>query len=299
MQWRILEVNSDDKYLCKYRGFVILKYGNDELARVPIEDINSVVISSNNATLSKQLMISLAEQAVPIILCGKDYLPKSITLPYGNHHKFKQLIDTQITASIPLKKRLWQAIIKAKIHNQVQLLIHQQKREGANRLKALMSKVKSGDSSNVEAQAAKHYWKHFSNERFYRRPQAKDELNSLLNYSYIVVRSCCARAIVSAGLLPALGVGHKNIYNPFCLVDDIIEPFRPCADQLVLKVIDSGHTKLDSENKSELAKVLSKTMYYKGKRTIVSEAIQKLAFSLARSYREKENCLEFCDLFNG
>ena len=296
MQWKVLEVNSDGQYLSKYRGFLVLKLAREEQARIPLADLNSVIISSNNATLSKQIMCSLAEHKVPLVLCGSDYLPQSITLPYGKHHRFKKILDAQISSTAAIKKRLWQSLVCAKIKNQHRVMCINGKDEPGRRLWELAKKVKSGDVTNVEAQAAKHYWKHFCENRFYRNPNKRDDINILLNYGYIILRSACARALVSAGMLPALGLAHKNIYNPFCLVDDLMEPFRPMVDQLVLEIINSGATQLTPSSKQLLAKVLTKTMFDGSKKTIVSEAIQKLAFSLSKSFQTKKVVLEFCEV---
>ena len=255
-----------------------------EIGRITLDELCCVILSAERATVSKSLMVRLAELGVPLIVCGSNYLPISITLPLSAHHLSSAMLDAQIAASLPLKKNLWQQIIKLKIKNQRTILDlnHANVKTPLRQLQRLANNVTSGDSQNHEAQAARLYWSSLMGKDFRRRQQAEDTVNSALNYGYAVIRAACARAIVGAGLNPSLGLHHKNKRNTFCLADDLMEFYRPLIDHIVIST--DFDDELSQQNKRDLAQVLQLDISFDGVTTTVNTSMQRSATSLARCF---------------
>ncbi|WP_223669052.1 type II CRISPR-associated endonuclease Cas1 [Kangiella shandongensis] len=296
MRWNVLEIAQNGRYLKLYRGFLLVMDDKEELGRVIIDELNCLVLSAEQATLSKQIIVKLAEHGIPIITCGTNYHPISITLPYSVHHQSNKVIHLQIDASQPLKKRLWQRLVKAKIFNQYRVLDYCDPAQSAEtlRLKRLSNKVRSGDPDNCEAQASRIYWQSLMGSDFRRRPRSSDVENSALNYGYTILRAACARAIVAAGLNPSLGLHHQNINNPFCLADDLMEIYRPLID-LTIQTMDLVDT-LTPSNKAALTKVLQADVTLNEETTTVNTSMQKLAQSVVQSLDNKEVSLQIPEL---
>ncbi|MEN9303887.1 MAG: hypothetical protein RL264_2316 [Bacteroidota bacterium] len=213
---------------------------------VPIEDIGLMVLEHPQITFTLGLLDELLENKVALVTCNGKYMPNGLLLPLEGNTEQTERMHTQLNASLPLKKQLWQQTIKAKIHNQAQVLAA----IGCEnkRLLSLKDKVSSGDSSNCEAQAAAYYWGQLYGGDFVRSRE-KETPNAQLNYGYAILRSIVARSLTASGLLPTFGIHHKNKYNAYCLADDIMEPFRPYVDWMVLhleniKENDEGLTKV-------------------------------------------------------
>ncbi|PIE04778.1 MAG: subtype II CRISPR-associated endonuclease Cas1 [Spirochaetales bacterium] len=288
MRWNIVELSENGRYAKLSRGFLCVMDGDEQLGKVIIDEMCCLLLTAEQAVLSKPLMVRLAEYGIPIVICGENYHPISINLPYAAHHQPNRALDLQLSATEPLKKRLWQQIVKRKIENQANTLkqLHPDESSVQNQFSRLTSKVRSGDPENIEAQAAKLYWKTIVSGGFTRNNASQDTLNAALNYGYTVIRAACARAIVAAGLLPALGIYHSNQRNAFCLADDLMEPYRPLVDYEVFNTgVASGE--LDKHAKQKLAKLLLLDIEVDGKNTIVNNAMQMLAFSYVNSLKDK------------
>ncbi len=287
MRWNVIELAENGRYAKLHRGFLVVMQGDEELGRVVIDEMNCLLLTAEQATLSKQVMVRLAEEGVPIVVCGSNYHPISINLPYTAHHHSTKILQHQLNTGKPLKKRLWQLLVKSKIQNQLWALkqISDSPQEVFNRLERLANLTRSGDPDNTESQAARIYWKALMGSNFSRRPESADFANSALNYGYSIIRAACARAVVAAGLLPALGLHHKNQNNPFCLVDDLMEVYRPLVD---IQVQLFGTKKqLDPETKQTLARTLQADVRVADQTTTVNSSMQSLAFSLVKSYEKK------------
>lgn len=298
MRWNVVELANNGRYAKLHRGFLVVMEGDAELGRVIIDEMNCLLLTAEQTTLSKPVMVRLAEHGVPIVVCGLNYHPISIVLPYGLHHQTTRVLQDQIAASKPLKKRLWQAIVKCKIRHQRQVLVYAcpSQAAAAKRLARIHDDVRSGDSENAEAQAARVYWQALMGSDFRRRTQGGDGANIALNYGYSIVRAACARAIVAAGLLPTLGLYHRNQNNPFCLADDLMEVYRPLVDQCVFAMGNRQDDELNSEHKRQLAKLLQTSITVKGEGTTVNTSMQTLAISLARSLESKRSELALPEL---
>lgn len=233
--------------------------------RVPCEDIALVMVDERQTTYSHSALVTLAERGAAVCFCGEDHLPAGMLLPFGDHSQIVWRLRDQIRVRKPVRKQLWRTIIQAKLRAQAALLSsidHEDARAGAGRLRALARETRSGDPDNTEAQGAKVYWTvwmadHWSppsppspdSPRTFNRI-AKPGLdapppNAMLNYGYAVLRAGMARALVAAGLLPALGIHHRHRANAFCLADDLIEPLRPMVDARVRSLWGRGWTRDD------------------------------------------------------
>ena len=233
---------SNRAYLCcKNRQLVITVYdpvtGEPSEHTRPIEDIGVIVIESEQVTLSSYLISSLLENKVVVIVCDQKHMPFGLMLPLVGNTEQTERFNAQIEASLPLKKQLWQQTIAMKIRNQAAVLKRVNNMEVGNMI-AWSSQVRSGDSDNLEGRAAAYYWKNLfeDNPGFIRRQEGIDP-NGLLNYGYAILRAIIARSLVASGLIPTLGIHHSNKYNAYCLADDIMEPYRPYVDLMVVDII--------------------------------------------------------------
>jgi len=221
---------------------------------LPIEDLGLIVLEHPQITFTMSLLDELLDNKVGVVTCNAKYMPNGLLLPLDGNTEQTERMHKQITASLPLKKQLWQQTIKAKIHNQLKVI------EGlggtAKRLETLRDKVNSGDTQNCEAQAASHYWGQLYGGDFVRSRE-KDTPNAQLNYGYAILRSVVARSLTASGMLPTFGIHHKNKYNAYCLADDIMEPYRPYVDWIVLHLngIKENEEGLTREHKIELLKI--------------------------------------------
>lgn len=291
----IVEILENGRYLSKYRGFLVVSDKEAQLGRVPLADVSAVLISADQATVSKQVVTALCEQNAAIIFCGANYLPTAITLPYTGNYESAHRMRQQIEASRPLCKQIWQDLVRQKIGNQANVLSWRNEEQAARELQAMVRRVKSGDPDNLEAQAARLYWRPLFGAKFTRDRFGEDE-NVLLNYGYTVLRSAVARAIVASGLLPALGVHHRGRLNPFALVDDLMEPYRPLVDTVVLELVDAGDVVLTPASKRQLAAVLRLDLKTNAGISPLYEVLHKTTLSLVKSYEQGKACLEFGDM---
>lgn len=223
---------------------------------IPIEDIGVVITDHQQITITHSLLEKLLHNNCAVITCDSSHMPAGLFLPLDGNSVQTERHRIQIEASVPLKKQLWQQTVKAKILNQAELL----KRETDADIKNMLwwaESVASGDTQNNEARAAAYYWsKLFPIENF-KRGREEAPPNNLLNYGYAILRAVVARALVSSGLLPTFGIHHRNKYNAYCLADDIMEPYRPFVDKIVLDIVKSGldYTQLSKDIKWNLLSV--------------------------------------------
>ena len=230
---------SNPAYLSTKNRQLVINYPEEDkpTKQVPIEDIGMLVLENQQITITNGLLSRLIENKAAIINCNSSHLPISLLQPLVGHSEQTERIKHQLNASIPLKKNLWQQTISAKITNQAHFLENQG--IPARKMYKWANEVKSGDIENHESRAAVYYWKHiFKLENFTRNPKG-DPPNQLLNYGYAILRAITARAMVSSGMLPSIGIFHRNKYNAFCLADDIMEPYRVFVDVLVNAIIYS------------------------------------------------------------
>ncbi len=202
--------------------------------RIAIEDMGLLMLDHYQITISHQLIQKLMAHNVVVISCDAKHQPKGMMYPLYGHSEHSERVKVQIEASEPLKKQLWKQTVEAKIKNQI---AHLEIAEAyVEPMYTYLSDVKSGDTTNMEGIAAQHYWKYLIAPDFIRNRYGETP-NPFLNFGYAVLRSIVARALVDTGLLPVLGIFHKNKYNPYCLADDIMEPYRPFVDRQVMEIM--------------------------------------------------------------
>ena len=247
-----VEISRPNIYLSLYRGFLEISQQRESLGRVPLDDILGLVITGHGCSHSSNVLVAFADRGVPVSICGSNFMPKALILPLVGNCKQKTRIQSQVEASKPLKKRLWKQVVQLKLRNQAYVL-----KENGRPYEALldMSKhVKSGDPGNLEAQGARRYWASLFPKGF-KRDKNGEGVNAMLNYAYAIIRSCVARGVVTTGLHPSLGIHHHNVYNPMCLVDDLMEPFRPLGDHVVRQLFSEGYLEVNREVKNTLSKI--------------------------------------------
>ncbi|WP_431136072.1 type II CRISPR-associated endonuclease Cas1 [Psychroserpens mesophilus] len=231
-----------------------------------------------------------------LIICNRSHLPNGLFLNLNSHHIQQELFKRQIQASQPLKKKLWQQTIVEKITNQGILL--EKITTSKNSFHFLASKVLSGDTTNMEAVAANFYWKSFF-EIDFKRERFGNYPNNFLNYGYAILRAATARALSGSGLLNTLGIHHKSKYNAFALADDIMEPFRPIVDETVHTIMHHyDEQNLNTEIKSMLLQILTRTVYFKNEKSPLMVALQKTASSLQQCYTGKRKKIKYPKLWN-
>jgi CRISP-associated protein Cas1 len=261
-------------------------------ATLPIEDLGVVIVDDVRATYTQAVFLELLAAGATVMVTGRDHLPAGMMLPLDAHHVQTERHRAQVEAGVPVKKRIWQSLIGAKIALQSAVLLHFTGRDDG--LLPMSKRVRSGDPDNLEAQAAQRYWRSLFGEEF-RRDRDADGVNALLNYGYAVMRAAIARAIVASGLIPSLGVFHSNRSNPFCLADDLLEPYRPYVDWRVrLLVNEAGDQRPDLDERLTRAALLSlfnETVLVGSRRNPMLFAIQASAVSLSRALTGGENAL--------
>jgi len=277
------------------KQLIITNKETGELNQVPAEDIGFIVLDNPAITFTQSVIQELSENNCSVVFCNKKHHPSSLLFHLDTHKTQTELFIHQIRASEPLKKQLWQHTIKAKIKNQSLLL--KLKGKEAKPLDYFYKKVRSGDPDNYEAQAARIYWKSLFNEDF-KRGRFEEGANYALNYGYAILRATVARSLSGSGLLPTLGIHHKNRYNSFCLADDIMEPYRPFVDMVVYDNLDEILTaeELNKTIKIKLLNVLSTDILIGKKKSPLMVGLTQTTASLARCFRGTAKRIKYPEL---
>lgn len=267
---------------------LIEMHDGGEVRSASIEDIGLLILDHQQITVTHALIAKLLENNVALVTCNKTHHPTGLMLNLDGHTLQSQKFQAQLEASLPLKKQLWQQTVSAKISNQAALLRNQGKQYQT--LVRYAMEVRSGDSENYEAKASAYYWKRvFPEALAFRRDRYGFPPNNLLNYGYAVLRAMVARSLVGSGLLPTLGIHHRNQYNAYCLADDIMEPYRPYVDMLVCEMVDVENPAFDLTpvQKRQLLTLPAMDVIIEGKRSPMMNAIQKTTSSLSRCFEGK------------
>ncbi len=258
----------------------------EAVCTIPIEDIGVVLLDHKQITTTQALLEALLENNCAIITCDSNHLPVGLMLPLCGNTTQSERFRDQIDASLPLKKQLWQQTIQYKIRNQAAVLLQVNGSVARNML-AWAADVKSGDSDNLEARAAAFYWRNlFADRPDFVRDREGEMPNNLLNYGYAILRAVVARALVASGMLPTLGIHHHNRYNAYCLADDIMEPYRPYIDALVVDICRKGlaDDTLTTDLKRELLQIPTLDVVIGGRRSPLMVAVAQTTASLYKCY---------------
>lgn len=252
---------------------------------VPIEDIGYLILEHRQITLSHPLINELLKNNAALISCNETLHPTGLLLNLDGNDTQSEKFRAQLDATEPLKKNLWQQTIMAKITNQAGVLAYWNIENTF--LKSCSRQVKSGDTDNREATASYYYWQNLFPPvwNFYRKRDGEPP-NNLLNYGYAILRAVVARSLVGSGLLPTLGIFHRNRYNAYCLADDIMEPYRPYVDFTVRKIIDrtSVVQELTKELKAELLGIPAMDVEIEGKMRPLMIAVQQSTSGLCKCF---------------
>lgn len=279
---RIVDIATDGRHLSAYRGFLIVSEDRTEVGRIPLDDVAAVIVHAHGVTWSTNLIVALAKRGGIMLLCGANHAPVAVCLPLDGHHAQNGRMRAQWEAGKPLTKQLWRKLVVAKIRWQAAVL--EANGKSASAFDLLARRVGSGDPDNVEAQAARRYWPLLMGADF-RRDRDAGGANGMLNYGYAILRSMCARAVVAAGLHPSIGVHHANRGNAFALADDLIEPFRPLADALTLRLIARGVETVTPEAKRAFAGLIAVDLPGETGTTTAAGAAIRAAQTLATSFQ--------------
>ena len=267
----------------------------EEKGSVPIEDIGLLMLDHYQITLSNQLIQELMKNNVILISCDERHLPLAGMLPFSGNTLFSERVKTQIEVSEPLKKQLWKQTVEYKIQNQLKVL--EQLGKYASPMYEYLKEVKSGDTTNMEGIAAQHYWKYLIDNDFLR-DRFGDYPNPFFNFGYGVLLSIIARALVDTGLLLVLGIFHRNKYNPYCLASDIMEPYRPIVDLLVMKWLQLHPEKqsLDKESKTFLLQIATQDVNIEKLVRPLIVGVKMTASSLLKCYTGEKRQISYPEL---
>lgn len=266
----IVNENSDNKYETK----------------IPVEDIGIVVLDHQQITITHGLMGALLENNCATITCDNTRMPTGLMLPLNGNTVQQERFEAQIKSSLPLRKQLWQQTIQAKITNQANVL-NTVRGVSVKNMLSWVNQVKSDDSTNLEARSAVYYWSNaFPNIPDFKRSREGWYPNNLLNYAYAILRAVIARALVSSGLLPTIGIHHHNRYNAYCLADDIMEPYRPFVDKLIFDIVDKNNSiELNKEIKAVILQIPVLDVMLNGERRPLMIAAGHTTASLSKCFQ--------------
>ena len=266
-----------------------------ETKTVPIEDIGVLILDNQQITITQALMAKLLNNNTALITCDNTHHPVGLFLNLDGNTLQSRIFQAQIDASEPLKKQLWQQTVMAKIQNQAAML-GQQSATGSlfnapdKLLLNYVKEVKSGDSENVEAAAAGYYWKRlFPPFLSFTREREGSPPNNLLNYGYAILRAIVARSLIGSGMLPTLGIHHRNQYNAYCLADDIMEPYRPYVDKVVCEIVSMNgqYLEMTPNMKKQLLTIPAMDVMIDEQKSPLMNAVQRTTASLAKCYEGK------------
>lgn len=284
MAWRGLHLSQPARLTLADNQCVISQEQGE--TRLPLEDIAWIMLDTQQATLTAALLAACMEAGIALITTDARHHPNGMALPFHRHHRQAEIAAIQIAATESLRNRCWQTIIRAKITNQAALL--NQVGGDAAPLFAMAERVTPGDPENIEARAARHYWPRLFPG--FTRQNESDLRNAMLNYGYAIMRAAIARALVAAGLLPAIGLHHASALNQFNLADDVLEPFRPIVDATVWRLSEQGQTAdgtLTIAHRRALAAVLLEPTRLAGATITALLATEQAAASLAQALDAK------------
>ncbi|KAA0214266.1 MAG: type II CRISPR-associated endonuclease Cas1 [Leptolyngbya sp. PLA3] len=287
---RLIEISAEPAHLALEQGHLLV-IGKDSdrhhlpmRRRIPLEDLGVLAVDHDEVTYTHRLLGAVAQAGAVVVVCGQDHAPAGLLVPFSSHAEQVWRVDEQVKAGKVIRKQLWSQIIQAKIEAQAANLADAQQAAG---LRGMAGRVRSGDPDNIEAQAARRYWaalfKGLPGERFRRTPGQGEPPNNLLDYGYAILRAGMARALVSSGLFPAIGLKHAARGNALCLADDLIEPLRPMVDARVRRLAFEGRQELDQSVKGILLGVLHATCSDGGRSGPLMVMLSRYSSSLADS----------------
>jgi len=291
---RIIDISEESVHLSARNSLLVIERSCEEVT-IPLEDIAVVVVSHPWVTFTHAVFTGLAQAGASVVLCDGKHMPAAMLMPLESHFTQAERFVRQARAPAPVCKQLWKQLVRAKIKAQARLL--QELRGDDSDLSDLITKVRSGDPTNVESQASRRYWPALFGAEFRRDRFGEDE-NRFLNYGYAVLRAIVARAVCAAGLHPSLGLHHHNRYDAFCLVDDLMEPFRPIVDRAVFHLCEErgAAAPLDKQTKAALLGALTGKYEVEGEKRTLFDIVTRTAQSLAAVFAGERDRLVLPDV---
>jgi len=293
---RILDISEAPLRLSVSDGCLLLEPEDAKPVRVAFSDIAVVLASHPHGRFSQAALAGLSESGAVFVICDGKHLPIGMMLPMqGNFVQCERFIR-QAESPLPIRKRAWSKIVQAKIRAQSRLLSQLGRPDPG--LSQLWTKVRSGDPKNIEAQAARRYWGALLPGSSFRRNPEIDDLNRHFNYGYAVLRAIVARAVCAAGLHPGLGLHHHNRYDAFPLADDLMEPYRPIVDAIVIEIAErwAPDAPLDRERKAFLLSRLSSGFEANNEMRSLFDWSFRMASSLVKVHAEEEKEIEIPEI---
>lgn len=276
-------------------GQLVVETADQPAWTLPVQELAVLILANPQLSLTQPVLAALVEAGGVCVVCDGACRPAGLLLPLVQHHVQTERLAAQAAAPLPVRKRLWRQVVREKIASQATLL---EELHGSDfGLRELVRQVRSGDRANLEAQASQRYWKRlFQDPQFRRNPDRQDQ-NRYLNYGYAVLRAMTARAICAAGLHPSLGLHHHNRYNPFCLADDLMEPFRPLVDRQVVGLLRryGPQAEMSPQLKADLLAFVQRRLCLEGQQRSLFDVLARLAGTLADVFQKKRSQLLFPD----
>lgn len=286
---RTIDISEGPTRLSVELDQLVLTRERREIGRVPCEDIGVLLVDHHSTTYTQAVFTRLAQCGTCVVLCGPNHLPAAVVLPMEGNDLTARRMRAQAAVARPLRKRLWRQIVRRKVRMQAENLPEQHPARG--RLLEMAKEVKSGDTTNVEGQAARFYWPAMMGEEFRRDPEGLPP-NNLLNYGYMVMRAAVARALVAAGLHPAFGLQHQHRANTFALADDLVEVLRPRVDRAVLELSREGSGFIDRQAKEKLLGLLTEEVSVADLRGPLMVQLHRVAASLVRCFEGEQDRID-------
>jgi CRISPR-associated protein Cas1 len=296
MSFRVVLVESGMKICYKLDNILITNM--DKEVRIPLSDVSTIVLDNLDTSITSRALSMIAESNICLIICGKNHLPIGIYNSYCNHSRATKIMSYQLELAQDFKDDLWKKIVINKIANQKKLLIKlNHKDEAIQKLDIFEQEVLPGDPHNREAHAAKVYFNQLMGKSFSRGDDSI-LLNSGLNYGYTIVRSFIARLCTGYGLHSMLGIHHKNEYNKFNLVDDLIEPIRPIIDLHVYEIMKDSKF-FTSRHRESLINFVNHKILCHGKKQYFCNALEEYVSNYVDAIKTKDiSKVEFFDINN-
>lgn len=290
MGYRQVVIRKCYKLRTKDNQLVIEK--EKEIKKVPLEDINYILLEDNTCTITGKLISELGNFGICLITCDDKHEPSTIMYPYNHHYKQLEVLEQQLVITEILKEKLWQEIIKAKIKNQIITLERTTKDEKTiKKLYEYYDEVELHDKTNREGLAAKIYFRSLYGSEFIRFYD--DAINAALNYAYTIIKSAITRLLAVYGINTYLGIKHKSKTNNFNLCYDLIEPYRAIIDEYIYEYKDSITYPLSSEFRTKLVNLLNKEIICENKKCTIEYSIELLVKSYIKSIKNNRVVLSF------
>jgi len=293
---RIIEISQAKTYLSVRYGQLTIKRDGEQISQIPCEDIGVLLVDHSGITYTHSVFTELLRCGAAVVLCGGNHHPTGMLLPIESNSVQTERFRQQIEAKEPVKKRMWKQIVKAKIKHQAKVVGKDS--DVYKSLMVLRDRVRSGDPDNIEAQASRKFWPVYMQDTQFRRDIDGAPPNNMLNYGYMVMRAAVARALCSAGLLPSLGIHHRNRYNAFCLADDLLEPFRGFVESKVRDIYSyiGPVDDLKQATKAKLLEVLYEEVNIAGFKGPMMVGLHRTMASLQRCFAGEQKKIDLPEI---